>query len=67
VIKVSLISLSRAIQGLEIMSVVLDKMFVAFLKNKVPPNWEIVAYPSLRPLSSWVIDLVKRVEFMRKW
>jgi dynein heavy chain, axonemal len=63
----SLISLSRAIQGLEIMSQELDNMYNAFMKNRVPPNWVAVAYPSLKPLSTWIIDLIKRIEFMRKW
>lgn len=66
-IDASLISLCRAIQGLEIMSQELDDMYISFLKNKIPPNWEAVAYPSLKPLSSWIIDLRERVEFMRKW
>lgn len=65
--KNSLVSLSRAIQGLEIMSEELDKMYGAFLKNRVPPNWVAVAYPSLKPLAAWIVDLVKRVEFMRIW
>ena len=25
------------------------------------------AYPSLKPLSAWVVDLVRRIEFIRKW
>ena len=66
-IDTSLVSLSRAIQGLEIMSQELDDMYISFLKNKIPPNWEAVAYPSLKPLSSWIIDLRERVEFMRNW
>jgi len=65
--KNSLISLSRAIQGLEIMSEELDKMYGSFLKNRVPPNWVAVAYPSLKPLAAWMEDLIKRVEFMREW
>jgi dynein heavy chain len=63
----SLTSLSRAIQGLDIMSAELDMMYSAFLKNRVPPNWVAVAYPSLKLLASWIVDLVKRVEFMRTW
>lgn len=66
-INLSLTSLQNAINGLEIMSEELDKMYSAFLKNQVPPNWVVVAYPSLKPLSSWVVDLIERVEFMRKW
>src|SRR3569833_1248063 len=33
----------------------------------VPPNWQEVSYPSLKPLASWVKDLNQRVEFMRNW
>jgi len=33
----------------------------------VPNNWAKVAYPSLKPLSSWYKDLIKRVDFMDDW
>lgn len=49
------------------MSKELDEMYGMLLKNKVPQNWAEVAYPSLKPLSSWFDDLVLRVEFMRNW
>lgn len=39
------------------MSIELEKMFNSFLDAKVPENWENVAYPSLKPLGSWVTDL----------
>jgi len=29
--------------------------------------WEKVGYPSLKPLSSWVTDLIHRVDFIGKW
>ncbi len=29
--------------------------------------WVKVGYPSLKPLSSWVPDLILRVEFIAKW
>ena len=67
VMKLSLRNLDDAIQGLVLMSQELDDMYGAFLKNKVPPNWESAAYPSLKPLGSWIKDLVDRVEFMRNW
>jgi dynein heavy chain len=63
----SLTMLNSAIQGLEIMSNELDQMYNALMKNQVPSNWEEIAYPSLKPLSSWIIDLIERVEFMRIW
>ena len=42
-------------------------MFSAFLDNKVPALWASKAYPSLKPLASWIKDLVQRVDFIRKW
>lgn len=63
----SLKSLNLAIKGLVIMSQELDDMYYSFLINEVPPNWKAVAYPSLKPLSSWIKDLYQRVEFMRNW
>jgi len=38
-----------------------------FLNKKVPENWEEVAYPSLKPLASWVADLIERVAFFKEW
>lgn len=43
------------------MSQELEYMFNAFINSKVPSNWENVAYPSLKPLASWVTDLVLRL------
>jgi len=65
--KVSLKLLKKAIKGKIIMSPELDLMYSAIIKNQLPPNWADVAYPSLKPLSSWVKDLGERVEFMRHW
>jgi dynein heavy chain len=59
--------LDRAIEGTVVMSMDLESMMVKFLDNKVPLSWEGVAYPSLKPLSSWFLDLIKRVEFLSKW
>ena len=49
------------------MSMELEMMFNNFLNNKVPQMWEKVGYPSLKPLSSWVTDLILRVDFIGKW
>lgn len=63
----SLDQLEKAIKGLVVMSQELDDMYSNFLKNRVPPNWEKVSYLSLKPLSSWNKDLVRRVDFMKLW
>ena len=49
------------------MSSELDSMFLSLLNNQVPSNWEAVAYPSLKPLGSWMTDLKLRVAFMNDW
>ncbi|KAL2609519.1 hypothetical protein R1flu_028092 [Riccia fluitans] len=67
VMRSTLVELQRAIKGLVVMSADLEAMFNNFIANKVPEVWNAVAYPSLKPLSSWIIDHQKRMEFMRNW
>ena len=67
VMRKSLEDLRKAIKGLVVMSKDLDSMYRSFLNNQVPEIWERVAYPSLRPLASWVADLTQRVAFLRSW
>jgi hypothetical protein len=42
------------------MSEQLEMVYNAFLNNQVPSMWADAAYPSLKPLGSWVTDLVYR-------
>jgi dynein heavy chain len=42
-------------------------MYFSFLSNKVPENWQKVAYPCLKPLASWIKDFLERVEFFKEW
>jgi dynein heavy chain len=49
------------------MSFELEKMYTSFFNQKVPDNWENVAYPSLKPLGSWVTDYIERLVFFKKW
>lgn len=34
---------------------------------QVPEAWAAKAYPSLKPLSSWVTDLLERLSFIKTW
>jgi hypothetical protein len=43
------------------------RMYTCLLNNQVPKNWEAAAYPSLKPLASWVKDFHARISFMRDW
>lgn len=42
-------------------------MFNNLYDNKVPDIWLKVSYPSLKPMGSYIIDLVDRLKFMQRW
>eukprot|EP01112_Ceratiomyxa_fruticulosa_P002953 TRINITY_DN13363_c0_g1_i1.p1 TRINITY_DN13363_c0_g1~~TRINITY_DN13363_c0_g1_i1.p1 ORF type:complete len:596 (+),score=111.46 TRINITY_DN13363_c0_g1_i1:288-2075(+) len=67
VLRTTLVDLDQALRGLVVMSSDLEKMYNSLLDGKVPSVWAHAAYPSLKPLNSWIDDLKKRIEFMRKW
>lgn len=60
----SLETLSKAIAGLVVMSEEMEKVYNSFLNNQVPSLWSNAAYPSLKPLGSWVKDLILRTAFV---
>ncbi|KAM3182197.1 hypothetical protein ACTXT7_012865 [Hymenolepis weldensis] len=67
IIKISLTQLQKAVKGFLVMSEKLEKIYNSFLLNTVPEAWENAAYPSLKPLSSWMKDLALRVQFITLW
>lgn len=67
VMRKSLDDLVQAIGGFIVMSETLDEMYLCLTNGVVPKNWEKVAYPSLKPLTSWFNDLIERVAFLNKW
>ena len=54
----SLQDLLKALKGLVVMSEALETMSVSVFNNIVPDMWANKAYPSLKPLGSWVADLL---------
>ena len=67
VVRQSLLDLLDALDGKVVMSLELERMGNSLYHNQVPKMWEEKAYPSLKPLSAWVVDLVARVEFISTW
>ncbi|KAJ3214893.1 Dynein heavy chain 1, axonemal [Dinochytrium kinnereticum] len=63
----SIIELLKALKGLVVMSESLETMCNNMYINQVPVAWAAKAYPSLKTLSSWVLDLIARCDFIQKW
>ncbi len=67
VLWLTLDNIKKAIKGLVVMSADLEQIYSSFLNNQVPSQWASAAYPSLKPLASWVRDLCLRLEFVSQW
>ncbi|XP_006892361.1 PREDICTED: dynein heavy chain 1, axonemal [Elephantulus edwardii] len=67
VITETLRDLLKALKGLVVMSSNLELMATSLYNNTVPELWSAKAYPSLKPLSSWVMDLLQRLDFLLTW
>ena len=67
VMRKNLKELQMAIRGETLMSDTLDSVYFSLTNNLVPPVFERAAYPSLKPLASWVKDLLAKLAFMKKW
>ncbi|KAK0056678.1 dynein heavy chain 1 axonemal-like isoform X1 [Biomphalaria pfeifferi] len=63
----SLRDLQKALKGLVVMSQQLEDMAKSLFNNAVPSMWASKAYPSLKPLASWVTDLIARMAFIQHW
>lgn len=57
-------------RGRIVMTLELEKMGLQLQNNEVPDNWsgeQGVGFTSTKSLSSWIIDLAKRVDFLKEW
>lgn len=67
IMEITLPSLLKALKGLIVLSNELESITNSIAVNQVPKTWSNVAYPSLKPLSSWVTDLMERLAFVHAW
>jgi dynein heavy chain len=63
---VDLRELQLGVQGLTVITPALEQVMYSCLAGKVPAKWNF-AYPSLKPLGSWMPDLVQRIEQFNTW
>jgi len=67
VIRSSLASLRKAIRGLVVMSSDLEALGTALVQGVRPALWMKRSFPSLKPLGSYVSDLLARLAFFQGW
>lgn len=66
-IRTSLDELALGLKGDLVISESMDALATALAADRVPLSWAAVAYPSLRPLSSWIKNLISRHIQLSEW
>jgi dynein heavy chain, axonemal len=63
----SISTLVKAIKGEIMISKSSESVLNSFLSQKVPSFWASSSYPSLKPLASWVKNLLARTKYFSLW
>ena len=63
----SLNELEFGLKGELTISESMECLMNQLLANKIPIHWELLAYPSLRPLGAWLADLNHRINQLNDW
>eukprot|EP00928_Gymnodinium_smaydae_P009061 TRINITY_DN13347_c0_g3_i1.p1 TRINITY_DN13347_c0_g3~~TRINITY_DN13347_c0_g3_i1.p1 ORF type:complete len:4331 (+),score=1052.12 TRINITY_DN13347_c0_g3_i1:55-13047(+) len=63
----SLKAFRKAIKGLIVMTLDLEEVGKAMFVNAVPDLWSKKGPLSLKPLSSWYLDIIARCQFFKMW
>eukprot|EP00746_Dinoflagellata_sp_MGD_P006891 gnl/MRDRNA2_/MRDRNA2_113587_c0_seq1.p1 gnl/MRDRNA2_/MRDRNA2_113587_c0~~gnl/MRDRNA2_/MRDRNA2_113587_c0_seq1.p1 ORF type:complete len:2479 (+),score=556.96 gnl/MRDRNA2_/MRDRNA2_113587_c0_seq1:117-7439(+) len=63
----SMKDLRKAVKGLIVMTGEIEQLGTSMFLNEQPEMWSKKAPLSLKPLSSWTLDLVVRCDFFGRW
>ncbi|KAF6251999.1 flagellar outer dynein arm heavy chain beta [Scenedesmus sp. NREL 46B-D3] len=65
--KRSLAELDLGLKGDLTMSEPMERLMHSLANDAVPLSWRNLAYPSLRPLGSWLLNLLARCQQLTEW
>ncbi|KAI5054865.1 hypothetical protein GOP47_0030010 [Adiantum capillus-veneris] len=67
VIGSSLQVLQKTLKGLVVMSGEIEKLANSVYNGKIPAMWAAKSFPSLKPLSSYIMELTQRLNMFSTW
>jgi len=65
-VRKSMKELMKGIQGFVVISKEQEAVMISLFEGRVPASW-LVAYPSVKQMSSWMVDLIDRIEQLNLW
>lgn len=65
--KRSLAELDLGLKGDLTISEPMERLMHSLASDAVPASWRNLAYPSLRPLGSWLLNLLQRCQQLTDW
>ena len=63
----SMFELDQGLKGILTMTEKMEKLLEALNFERIPDNWARLAYPSKRFLSSWLDNLIRRIDQLSAW
>eukprot|EP00921_Rhytidocystis_pertsovi_P023460 GHVQ01037522.1.p1 GENE.GHVQ01037522.1~~GHVQ01037522.1.p1 ORF type:complete len:390 (-),score=46.29 GHVQ01037522.1:403-1572(-) len=63
----SMSELELGLKGELTMSDAMEAMIQSLYQDKISPSWAKLAFPSTRPLGSWLVNLKQRIEQLVEW
>ena len=63
----SLVNVRKALKGRIAMSEELEAITISLFNNQVPNMWADKGFLSLKPLGSWIQDMLARIKFLNDW